>query len=207
MLFPAASRLPASRAPRRLRTLVILLGVLFAMPEAAFAAGAGDMTLGAHIARLANFAILIGALYYFLKGPIVTFLSNRYTQIRHDLVTASQMRAAASAQLAEIQQRMQTLPGELDALRRQGADDVAAEQARITQAAATERERLLQTTRREIEMRLRLAQRELTEHTAALAVGIAEQRIRQSITPEDQLRLVDRYTSQLHEAGSRSAAQ
>lgn len=207
MLSPAAPRLPASRAPRRLRSIVILLGLLFTMPEAAFAAGAGDLTLGAHIARLANFAILIGALYYFLKGPIVTFLGNRYTQIRQDLVTAAEMRAAASAQLAGIQQRMQTLPGELDALRRQGAADVAAEQERIAQAAAAERERLLETTRREIDMRLRLALRELTEHTAALAVGIAEQRIRQSITADDQLRLMDRYTSQLHEAGSRSAAQ
>lgn len=206
MLLPSASRLPARRAPRRLRSLIVLLALLFT-PEAAFAAGSGDMTIGAHIARIANFAILIGVLYYFLRGPVVTFLNNRYTQIRQDLVTASEMRTAASAQLAEIQQRMQTLPGELDALRRQGADDVVAEQARITQAAATERERLLETTRREIDMRLRLAQRELTQHTAALAVGIAEQRIRQSITPDDQMRLVDRYTSQLHDAGSRSVAQ
>jgi F0F1-type ATP synthase membrane subunit b/b' len=49
-------------------------------------------------------------------------------------------------------------------------------------------------------MRLRIARRELTEHAAFLAVGVAEQRIRRSITPDDQLRLVDRYASQLKEA-------
>jgi F0F1-type ATP synthase membrane subunit b/b' len=39
----------------------------------------------------------------------------------------------------------------------------------------------------------------LTEHAAQLAVQVAEQRIKRSITSEDQLRLVDRYASQLRE--------
>jgi len=85
-------------------------------------------------------------------------------------------------------------------LKAQGAQDVAAEQVRIAQAAAVERERLIQQTRREIEMRLRVARRELTEHAAQLAVRIAEERIKRTITPEDQMRLVDRYTAQLREA-------
>jgi F-type H+-transporting ATPase subunit b len=152
------------------------------------------------IAKLANFAILAGVLVYFLRGPIGVHLATRASTIRQDLVTASEMRAAATAQLTEIDQKLKTLPAELDALRAQGAQDVVAEQARIAQAAAVERERLIEQTRREIETRLRLARRELTAHAAQLAVTIAEARIRQSITPEDQLRLVDRYTAQLKEA-------
>lgn len=188
-----ASRYPA----RRLFPFLLVPVIALVMPESAFAAGSGDMTLGAHIARIANFLILAGVLYYFLKGPLVSFLNAQYTQVRQDLVTASEMRAAATKQLAEIQERLKRLPAELEALRRQGAEDVAAEQARIKQAAAAERERLLETTRREIEMRLRLAQRELTEHAAALAINIAEQKIRTTITPDDQMRLLDRYTAQL----------
>jgi F0F1-type ATP synthase membrane subunit b/b' len=110
------------------------------------------------------------------------------------------MRAAATAQLAEIEQKLKTLPAELDALRARGAEDVKAEQARIAHAAAAERERLIAQARRDIEMRLRVARRELTEHAAQLAVSLAEERIRRSITPDDQLRLVDRYTAQLKEA-------
>ena len=150
--------------------------------------------------RLANFAILVGLLVYFLKSPFVAYLASRSSQIRQDLVTAAEMRAAATAQLAEIDKKMQALPAELEALRRQGAEDVKAEQARIAVAAADERTRLLEQTRREIDMRLRIARRELTEHAAQLAVGVAEQRIRRSITPDDQVRLVDRYASQLREA-------
>ncbi|MEO5896826.1 MAG: ATP synthase F0 subunit B [Vicinamibacterales bacterium] len=152
------------------------------------------------IARLFNFAILVGVLVYFLKSPLVGYLASRSAQIRQDLVTASEMRAAAAAQLAEIQARMATLPGELEALQHQGAADVTSEQARIAEAGAHERERLLTQTRREIEMRLRIAKRELTEHAAALAVQVAEQRIKRVITPDDQVRLIDRYAAQLREA-------
>jgi F-type H+-transporting ATPase subunit b len=152
------------------------------------------------VARLVNFGILVGALAYLLRSPIAGYLASRSTQIRQELVTASEMRAAASAQLTEIERKMQALPAELEALRKQGAEDVKAEQARIAQAAARERERLLEQTRREIDMRLRVARRELTEHAAHLAVQVAEQRIRRTITPDDQIRLVDRYASQLKEA-------
>jgi F-type H+-transporting ATPase subunit b len=155
------------------------------------------VTIGA---RLLNFGILVGLLVYFLRSPFADYLASRSSQIRQDLVTAAEMRATATAQLAEIDRKLQALPAELSSLQRQGAEDVKAEQARIAQAAAADRTRLLEHTRREIEMRLRIARRELTEHAAFLAVGVAEQRIRRSITPDDQLRLVDRYASQLKEA-------
>ncbi len=152
------------------------------------------------VAKLANFAILAGVLVYFLRTPTAAYLASRATTIRSDLVAASEMRATATAQLADIERKLQTLPAELEALKRQGAEDVVAEQARIAQAAAVERERLIQQTRREIDTRLRVARRELTEHAAQLAVQVAEARIKRTITPEDQLRLVERYTTQLSEA-------
>jgi F-type H+-transporting ATPase subunit b len=176
-------------------------------PAAQHEAGSGKGSEEAHeqtwlqtAAKVANFAILAGALAYFLRRPITTYLASRETQIRQDLVAAAETRSAATAQLADIDKKLQSLPAELDALRRQGAEDVAAEQRRIAQTAAAERERLIEQTRREIEMRLRVARRELTEHAAQLAINVAEERIKRSITPDDQLRLVDRYTAQLQEA-------
>ena len=151
-------------------------------------------------AKVLNFALLVGALVYFLKSPIAAHLAARITQIRHDLVTAADLKKTATAQLAEIQQKVAALPAELEALRRQGAEDVKAERARIAAAAENERVRLLEQTRREIDMRLRVAKRELTEHAAQLAVQVAEQRIKRVITPDDQIRLVDRYATQLKEA-------
>jgi F-type H+-transporting ATPase subunit b len=151
------------------------------------------------IAKLLNFGILIGALVYFLKGPIAGYLAGRSAQIRQDLVTAAETRKAATAQLEQIHQQLAALPAELASLKTRGEEDVRAEKARISEAAAAERHRLIEQTRREIDMRLRMARRELTEHAAQLAVSVAQDRIARTITPEDQLRLVDRYSTQLQE--------
>ena len=91
------------------------------------------------IARLFNFAVLVGALYYFLRSPVAAYLASRDTQIRQDLVTAKEMREAATSELAKIDAKLKALPAELEALRKQGVEDVAAERTRIASAAATER--------------------------------------------------------------------
>src|SRR5688500_4237145 len=80
------------------------------------------------VARLLNFAILAGVLIYFLGGPIGSYLAARSSQIRQDLVTAAETRRAAASRLEDIQRQLAALPGELDALRRRGAEDIAAEE-------------------------------------------------------------------------------
>jgi F-type H+-transporting ATPase subunit b len=164
------------------------------------AAHGSDHAVRDTLAKLLNFAVLIGVLVYFLRTPLAGYLSSRSAQIRQDLVAAAELRRTASAELEAIQQQLNALPAELAALKARGEEDVRAEQVRIAEAATIERQRLLDQTRREIEMRLRLARRELTEYAAELAVSVAQERIKKIITLEDQLRLVDRYTTQLKEA-------
>ena len=51
--------------------------------------------------------------------------------------------------------------------------------------------------RRDVDVRMRVARKQLTEHAADLAVGLAADRARQTITDADQARLIDRYASQV----------
>jgi F-type H+-transporting ATPase subunit b len=182
-------------------------------PEPAAAARPGDAShdegaAAAHgswapvIAKAVNFAILVGVLVYFLRAPLMGYLNGRIGKVREDLITAAETRKTASQQLAEIEAKLAALPAEIEALKKRGAEDLAAERIRIEQEAQAERQRLLEHTRREIEMRLRVAKRELLELAATLAVNVAAERIRTSITPDDQARLVDRYASQLRGARS-----
>jgi F-type H+-transporting ATPase subunit b len=157
--------------------------------------------------KAANFAILVGILTYFLRAPIGAYLTARIGKVREDLLTAAQTRETAVRQLAEIDAKLAALPAELEALKKRGAEDLVAEQARIERDAQAERERLLEQTRREIEMRLRIAKRELLELAAELAVTVASQRIRASITAADQVRLVDRYASQLQAGPDRARGE
>jgi F-type H+-transporting ATPase subunit b len=149
------------------------------------------------LARLFNFAILAGVLVYFLRAPIGDYLARRSTEIRSELTKAADTREAASRELARVEEKMAALPREIAALKARGAEEIAAEEARIAQAADTERERLLQQARREIELQLRTAERDLVKHAAELAVGLASDRIKRTITRDDQDRLVSRYLSQL----------
>lgn len=177
-------------------------------PEAARVGEPGEPEAGGHeggwvwplIARLVNFGIMAGTLVYFLRTPFATYLQNRSTQIRRDLVEAEALRQSAAEQLAAIEQRLKALPGEIERLRQQGAEEIAVEEARIRAAADAERERLTEQARREIELQVRIATLELRREAAALAVGLAAERIKKNLTPEIHLRLIDRYADQVKES-------
>jgi F-type H+-transporting ATPase subunit b len=145
----------------------------------------------------ANFAVLAGGLWWFFKQPVAAYLGDRHSSIRKDLVEAANVKAAAAAQLSEIERKLQALPGEIEMLTRRGAEEIAAEEQRISAAAAAERDRLLEQTRREIDLQVRLAKRALVEHAADLSVQIAGERIKSTMTTADQERIVDRYLGQV----------
>lgn len=177
------------------------------LPQAAAEAAAeeahddGHSGIGAWVPtfwKFGNFILLAGALVYFLRSPIVGYLKGRGETIRRDLVDARRLGETAEQQLAEVREKLQRLPAELDTLRVRGAEELEAERVRIKDETARERERLLERTKKDIDLRFRLARRELTTHTAELAMRLARARIEQTMTPEDQARLIDRYATEVH---------
>jgi ATP synthase F0 subunit b len=144
-----------------------------------------------------NFAILVGGLIYFLRTPISQYLASRSQQIRGGLESARETTDRATARLAELDQRLKSLPGELEALRKKGVEEIAAEERRIQAHAEAEKKRLVDDVQRDIDVRVRVARKQLAEHAADLAVGLAADRVRQTITDADQARLIDRYTDQV----------
>lgn len=166
--------------------------------EGAHAESLGAMLLGMGW-PLANFAIFVGVLYYFFNKPLRDYLAQRSETIRKDLVEAAELRSTANAQLSQIEQKLQALPGEISALRNRGSEEITAEEQRIAAAAVADRERMLEQTRREIDLQVRLAKKEILEHAADLSVQLATDRIKKEVTPADQDRLVDRYLQQVKE--------
>jgi len=170
-----------------------------AQPTAAAAEGKGEHVESpwALVARLFNFAILAGALVYFLRSPLVGYLEQRGVHVRSELTKAADLRRDASAQLEQIEARLKGLPGEVEALKRRGAEEIAAEGSRIHALAETERRRLLDQATREIETQLRIAERDLKKCAGELAVDVATERVKRTITVRDHARLVDRYVEQV----------
>jgi F-type H+-transporting ATPase subunit b len=184
---------------RRALPVAIAIVLIMAAPELVLAQeeAAEHHSLMPTIARVVNFAILVGILVYFLKAPITRYLASRVETVRHDLVTAQQVRADAERQLSDVQAKLAALPGELEALAARGRDELARERERLQAATLREREKLVEATRREIEFQTRIARRDLVEYAADLAMALARDRVAAEITPEDQARLVDRYAAEV----------
>lgn len=163
---------------------------LFASEEAAEAVGWAPS-----IAKFVNFAALAAIVVYFGKGPIGDYLRTRSTTIRKDLVDSKALRVDAEKQLSSVRERLALLPGELQAMKRRGEEELAAEKVRLADATASEKQRVVDQTRREIDLQSRLARRQLVEHSVELSMGLARTRIEKDITPEDQARLIDRYAT------------
>lgn len=210
------TRETSRRYRRALCALLLVLTVaLVAAPAAALAAGPratqesaaapehgsgeGEASSGwaSTIAKAFNFAALAALLAYFLKSPFVGYLRGRGDTIRKDLVAAADLRTASERQLAEVQERLARLPAELDALERRGREELGQEKTRLAEATVRERDRVLERTRREIDLRFRVARRELLEHAAELSMRLARARIEREITPDDQVRLIERYATEV----------
>jgi F-type H+-transporting ATPase subunit b len=165
--------------------------------------GEHEQTLGHMLAGLiwpvANFIIFLGVIYYFGNKPFKEYLANRHSTIRKDLDEARRMSAEAAAQLKTVDEKLKSLPHEIDALRNRGTEEIKAEEQRIAAQAAADRDRLLEQTRREIDLQVRLAKKAILEHAADLSVQLATERIKKEVTPADQDRLVDRYLQQVKE--------
>jgi len=149
------------------------------------------------IARLFNFALLAGALVYLLRSPLMTFLAERGVQVRNELTKAAALRKEAGGQLAQVDAKMKALPNEIEALKRRGAEDIGAEGERMRGQIEAERRRMLDHAKRDIENELHLAERELKKRAGELAVDVATERVKRTITDRDQARLVDRYVEQV----------
>jgi F-type H+-transporting ATPase subunit b len=176
-----------------LAILLVAAAPLFAATEEAEHASSWGPT----IAKIVNFAALVGILVYFFRNGVATYLRDRSATIRKGLVDAAALRATAQAQLTAVQERLAKLPGDLEELKRRGAEELAAEKVRQAEATKFERDRVLEQTRREIELQSRLARRQLLEHSASLSMKLARQRLEKELTTEDQQRLIDRYSAEV----------
>lgn len=131
-----------------------------------------------------NFITVFGALGYLLRKPLSEFFAWQRAAIQTAIAEGRQARQQAEQRLAEIEQRLARLGEEVESLRQEATSQVAAEQQRIREATQREAERILATAQAEIESTGRAARLELRAYAARLAVNLAEQRIRQQLTPE-----------------------
>ncbi len=131
-----------------------------------------------------NFLLLAGLLGYMIKKHVPALLSSRSQQIREGLEAGEKAKAEADARAAAVDAKMANLDREIAELRAGAKADLEREADRIRREATAELSRIEQHTAMEIVSLGKQARLELRQHAAALAMDLAEQKIRGRMTPE-----------------------
>lgn len=174
----------------------ILSAVLLLFASAAVAASdaapghSAGIPWGDILKQTVNFAILAGALVYFLKKPLSSYLKERSELLRKSIDDAARARDDAAAKLAAVETRMARLSDEVAGMNRKMDAEAAGEALRFREAAQAEIERIRIQTQVAADQEVKKARMELRREAAALATSAAEEIVRKAMTSEDQERLV-----------------
>ena len=159
--------------------------------------GAGEAEEVSPIWAWANFVMLAGALGYLIAKKGGPFFAGRSQSIRKGIAEAEEIRRSAEARAAEVDRRLAGLQTEIENLKSSAHQEQSAEAARLSDETAAELARIQEHGVREIESAGKAARVELKRYAAQLAIDLAEQRIRRSMTPEIQGTLVDNFARNL----------
>lgn len=149
------------------------------------------------IAKLVNLLLFIGVAVYLLRRPITEAFRARQGTIRDELMRAEEEKAAALAQLEEVEGRLARLDAEVESVRAQAQKEAAEERVRIERATEEEMRKIREQARREIESTAKAARAELRMFAAEQSVQMAEEMIRREIRPEDDAHLASEYVAEL----------
>jgi F-type H+-transporting ATPase subunit b len=144
-----------------------------------------------------NFLILFGGLGWYLRKPLREFLDSRSKAIGEGLASGRMAKEEAFHMLSEIETRLARLDKEIKNLKDQALLEAEEEKARILAGAGAEADKILDLAKREIEGLKKSAHLELEGYVAELAVKLAEERLRASLTPEENKKMIQQFLKTL----------
>ena len=147
--------------------------------------------------QLANLALFLGVLLYFVARPLAKAFRDRQIAVEERLAEARRQREEASRLETEIRDRMARLERELIDVRSRGESEGEAEKRALIERGAEESERVRREAQEEIARRLAEAKEELRRTAAELTATAAKDLLRREITEEDRRRLLDESVERL----------
>jgi len=140
-----------------------------------------------------NFAVLAIGLFFLGKKPAKNFFSSRRKEIADEIRELEQKKADAEKQLAEYQAKFNNLDQESKVIIEDYIKQGETAKERIIAQAEAQAVKLEDMAKRNIEQEFKAARTKLQQDISALAVAQAEAVIRESISSDDQDKLVDDY--------------
>lgn len=190
---------------RALRAAVIAPAVVLLGATAAIASSAGGkMPLDAILWEMGIKILDVGIIAFFafkyLSKPIAQAMAGRSESVRRALDEAAAGRRDAEARLREAQEKNARLEAEVQQLVDQTAADIEREIALIKAEADAGAERIVRHARETFRQEIAKARADLHRDAADLAVRLAEEHVRATLTADDQRRLSGDYFKQMEAA-------
>ncbi len=141
--------------------------------------------------KVINFLILIVILFKFARKPMQNFFQKRTELIEKTLREAQEAKAASLKALQEVEARLKEKDAEIEAIL--AAAKKSGEQERDSIFAESERlkAKIAEQAKTNIEFELKHAKEAIKAEAVALALDLAEKKIREKLTREEQEKLLE----------------
>ena len=149
--------------------------------------------------KWANFALLAAGLGYLIAKNVPALFRRQTEEIQKSLADAAKVKKDADEQAAGVAQRLANLQAEIENLRQAARTELATEGERMRREGEHQLQRVQEQAGQEIELMTRGAKAELRKYAGALALDLAQQRIRSRMTPATQENLVDGFLHDLRD--------
>jgi len=140
-----------------------------------------------------NFGILVVVGFFLAKKPVSDFFSSRTKSIEGEIKELEQKKADAQKKLSEYQTKFKNLDQESKQIVEDYIKQGEEARTRILAEASAQAEKLEDLAKRNIEQEFKSAKTKLRQEIVEMAMAKAEEVITESISSDDQDRLVDEY--------------
>ena len=147
--------------------------------------------------KWANFIILLVGLGYLMAKMLPPLFKSRTEEIQKGIAEARAIKEDADKRAAAVDARTAALGADIERFRVEAKAEMQQEGERIRRETATEIARLEIKAQQEIEISGKIARRELKSYAAKLSLDLAEQRVRERLTPQTEQELVDAFIQDL----------
>lgn len=191
---------------KRARILVPALLMVLA-PALALAAEEGGAPESKLLWHAINLVLVVGAIVYFARTPIRTYMAERRQNIEAGIEAARRELSEAESRLVACNERMASLDREIEEIRRTVQAQAESERERLLADARAAAERIRRDAQAAVEQESRRAREDLRNEAAEMAVRLAGDLLKRQVTDSDRARLVDEFVERVASAPPAAATR
>jgi len=178
----------------------MVLGAVFAATAASASGGGGENQVemveffsSGFMWAVINFSLIAFLIYHFGKEPLKEALRNRQETIAKTMEDASAARAMAEEALEEARKRVAEKDSVVQEILNEASEKAERQKRALVEQGDRMSKDIVERAKISVDLELKRAKDELKAEAALLAVELAEKKIREETTAEDQSRLLREY--------------